>query len=253
MAALRDQLIASFSADQAAVQRYRHHEVVSLVRGPNRETRELSVFFVHGHQVSVTLAENGRAVSAPDLAAERLAAQARAAQLTHRPPPPPGALEFDQHVYSFRKLADDFLYGAPKVTTWRGRPTWVYPAEPNPNVPDRTRAEQVLLSSRGEIWVDARDRRVARIRLHTFAPVRYFLGILATVREASLDLQLAPGADAGLAEAFAGAPAGGDCWLPTRAYFDFDATVFFFKHLHQSKLQVFSDYRPEAAEPRPFG
>lgn len=232
---LREELIRNFAADQQAVLRYEHREYVLVRKNQTRDGRTLLVYFVNGHQVAETTAVDGRELTAAARAAEHRRAEARAAASAHRPPPPVGALEFNRKTYPFRKLAGDYVYGPARVEQWHGRTTWVYPAAPNPNATSRSREEQVLLSSRGEIWVDAEDHHVVRISMHTFEPVRYILGILATIHTASLDLQLARRAP-------------GE-WLPTEAYFDFDATILFFKDLRESKLQVFSTYQPLTGGP----
>ena len=235
---MRAELIRNFSADQRNVWRYSHRERVALAKNGRVTRRRLLVYFVNGHQVTITLANNGQPLTAAQLEDERHAAQARAAELRHRPPPPAGSLIFNGRAYSFAKLANDFLYAPGRVDRWQDRTVWIYAATPNPNTPSRSREEQVLLGSKGEIWVDAQDHHVVRITLHTFEPVKYFLGILATVHSAHLDLQLArrtPGE-----------------WLPARTDFAFDASILLFKRLREAKTQNFSDFQlrsPNAAPP----
>lgn len=234
---IRAVAVRNFSADAENLWRYSHLETEVLTKNGRTTRRKLWVYYVNGHQVSITLAVNGHAVSGEQLAQERHDAQMRAADLRLRPPPPAGSLVFNGRAYPFAKLAGDYLYAPARVEQWRGRTTWIYPVTPNPNAPARSREEQVLLSSEGEVWVDAQDLHVVRISLHTFEPVKYFLGILATVHSAHLDLQLqriAPGE-----------------WMPDRTDFAFDATILVFKRLRQSKLQTFTDFQPLPASGTP--
>jgi hypothetical protein len=227
---LRALLIRNFSNDQAAVTRYRHTERVIEKKDGKVTNKTQLVWYVHGHAVSEITGYDNTPLNPDQRAEEHRKALQRARQMTSREPAPVGVIVVNHKQYPFAKLASDYVYGPGKVMQWHGRTVWVYPAEPNPNTPDRSREEEVLLSSRGEIWVDAEDLHVVRIQIHTFEPVRYWLGVLATVHQAELDLELqryAPGV-----------------WLPETADFSFQATVLLFKHMVRSKTQIFSDYVP---------
>lgn len=231
---MRALLIRNFSDDQAAVFRYRHLEHVIEKKDGKVTDKTQLVWYVNGHEVSEITGYRNQPLSPAQRAAEQRKAMARARQLADREPAPTGVIEVNHKQYPFSKLADDYVYGPGKVMQWQGRTVWVYPAEPNPNTPNRSREEEALLSSRGEIWVDAQDLHVVRIQIHTFEPVRYWLGVLATVHQAQIDLELqryAPGV-----------------WLPETANFSFQATVLLFKNLARSKTQIFSEY--VAAEPQ---
>lgn len=227
---MRALLIRNFSNDQAAVTRYRHTQRVIEKKDGKVTDKTQLVWYVNGHEVSEITGYGNTPLSPAQRAEEHRKAMERARQMASREPAPVGVIVVNHKQYPFARLASDYVYGPGKVMQWRGRTVWVYPAEPNPNAPNRSREEEVLLSSRGEIWVDAQDLHVVRIQIHTFEPVRYWLGVLATVHQAELDLELqrsAPGV-----------------WLPETADFSFQATVLLFKHLARSKTQIFSDYAP---------
>ncbi len=228
-AAIRPTLLRNFSDDQAAVWRYRHVERVVIDKNHHLEDRTVRLDYVHGHEVPMVLAINGRPLQPAALAGQRAAARKRAQAMAKRPPAPRGGLVFNHKFYSFARLANDYVYGQPSARQWHGRLTWVYPASPNPAVHSRSRAEQILLASRGAIWVDAGDLHVCRIEVATFQPVRYWLGFLATVHNAGLDLELerhAPGR-----------------WLPAYAHFWANATILLFKSFSETKTQRFSDWQ----------
>lgn len=228
---IRTTLIRNFADDQSAVFRYRHTEHVIEKKDGKVVDKTQLVWFVNGHQVSEVIAYGNQPLTPQAQAVEQEKAMERAGSLVHRPPLPAGGLEFNHKNYPFAKLAQDYVYGPGKAIEWNQRTVWVYPAEPNPNAPDRSREEELLLSSRGEIWVDAEDLHVIRIRIHTFEPVRYWLGFLATIHKAQMDLEL---------QRYAAGE-----WLPEKVDFSFKATVLLFKNLARGKTQIFSGYMPE--------
>ncbi|HUX68385.1 MAG TPA: hypothetical protein VMV31_12935 [Terriglobales bacterium] len=232
-AAIEARLIAAFQNDQEALLHFQHLEHVVTGRDGAFDGRTLHVWYVHGHAVSETIALDHRALSPKEIAAEHQRALIRARDAAQRPPAPAGVVVFDGQRYPFAKLADDYLYRDPQRRVWRGREIWVYQAYPNPATASRSRAESLLLHSQGVVWVDAADLHVIRIELHTTSPVRYGLGVLATIHSAGLELDLerhSPGV-----------------WLPAHADFHLSATVLLVKSLLRSKQQTFSDYTPNGA------
>ncbi|MGH9518056.1 MAG: hypothetical protein ACRD2D_00335 [Terriglobales bacterium] len=237
--AIKSRLIANFRSDQLALERFTHQEHVCTDKDGVRDGRTLRVWYVNGREVSETVALDNRALSSEEIAAEHARAMERARQAGMRDRPPAGMIVFEGKAYSFEKLAGDYVYGPADMRIWGGRTVWVYPARPNPDAPSRSRAESLLLHSQGEIWVDAEDLHVMRVSLHTTAPVRYGLGVLATIHHAQLDLQLqreAPG-----------------LWLPAEADFSLDATILMVRKIARSKTQTYSDYSDatSAAAARP--
>lgn len=225
---IKAQLIANFQRDQQALQDYTHREHVVTLKDGERDARTLRVWYVHGREVSETIALDDRQLSAQEISAEHQRAMKRAQEAVRRPPAPTGVLVFEGHSYPFAKLADDFVYGPAAVKQWEGRTVWVYPATPNPRAQGRSRAETLLLHTAGEVWVDAGDLHVIRLSVHLTSPARYGLGVLATVHSAALDLLLerqAPGE-----------------WLPRETDFDLKATVLVFKDLTRAKRTAYSDY-----------
>ena len=227
---IRALLIRNFSNDQAAVLRYRHVEHVIEKKDGRITDKTQLVWYVNGHAVSEITGYNDQPLSPAQRAVEHRKAVDRAKQMARREAAPVGVIEVNHKQYPFAKLADDYIYGSGRVVQWQGRTVWIYPASPNPNAQNRSHEEEALLSSRGEIWVDAQDLHVVRIQIHTYEPVKYLLGVLATVHQAQLDLELqryAPGV-----------------WLPETADFSLQATLLLFKNLTRSKTQIFSDYTP---------
>lgn len=223
-------IIANFERDQQALVTFEHHEHVVTVKDGERDARTLRVWYVNGHAVSETIALDDRTLSPAELAAEHQRALDRARAAAQRPPAPTGVIEFQGHTYPFARLAHDYVYTNPQTRQWMGRTFWVYQATPNPAVSSRSREESLLLRSSGEVWVDAEDQHAVRVMVHTTKPVRYGLGVLATIHQAALDLTLerqAPG-----------------LWLPAHAAFSVNATVLLFDSLHRAKTQDFSDYIP---------
>lgn len=228
-AALRARLLRNFTADQSAEMRYRHVEHIVIDKNHRLEGRTVAIYYVHGHEVPEIIALDSRQLKPAELAGQRAAARKRAQFEGRQPRMPPGGLAFNHRYYSFARLAGDYLYGPASVRRWHGRLTWVYPARPNPAVRSRSKAEQILLSSRGSIWVDAHDLHICRIEVSTFQPVRYWLGFLATVHNAGIDLELQRH--------------GRGLWLPAYAHFWVNATILLFKSFTETKTQSFSHWR----------
>lgn len=194
------------------------------------DNRTLRVWYVNGHEVSETIALDNRELSAAELAAEHQRALQRAQDARSRPAPPTGVIVFEGYSYPFAKLADDYVYTNPQARIWQGREIWVYQAHPDPKAPARSRAETLLLHSQGEVWVDAADMHIIRIALHTTAPVHYGLGLLATIHQATLELDLQRQSPR--------------VWLPAKADFHLRATVLLVHPLARSKTQNYSAYSP---------
>jgi len=228
MPPLRARLIANFQRDQAALQDYTHREHVLVDKDGTADARTLKVWYVRGHEVQQTIALDQRSLSPEEIEAERQRALRRARDAESRPATSPGVIQFEGQNYSFAKLADDYVYTPDRTERWRGREIWVYRATPNPAAPRSSRAETILLHSQGEIWVDAEDQHVMRITVHTTAPVKYGLGVLATIHSASLDLWMERAAP--------------ELWLPASASFHVQATILLLKSLSRSKQQNFSEW-----------
>jgi len=234
-ASLRALLIHNFQQDQAALQRYSYLEHVVALRNGVREGRTFYVHFINGHPVSETVALDDRALRPEEREAEHRRALQRGRDAAAKPPAPANSIEVNRKRYSFEKLANDFQYGPAHLATWRGRPTWVFPATPVPGLRSGTPEEQMLLTAQGEIWVDVADRHVVRVTIHTTAPVRYYFGLGAVVHHAAIDLELQrhrPGE-----------------WLPASSDLEVSATVLLVKPVVQSKQSTYSDFRPLVAEP----
>lgn len=229
-ASIEARVIDNFTGDQTANWRYRHTERITIVKNGRRESRTVRIRYIRGHADARVIAVGGRGPLRPwEIAAQRQAAARRALALARRPPLRAGGFSFRHHWYSFKRLAGDFLYGPGAARLWRGRTVWVYPLRPNPAVRGRTMEEKILLYSRGQIWIDARSLHVARIQLATFAPVHYWLGLLATVQAAGLDFRLHPRSAAAV-------------WLPAYVRFYVRSRILIFKKFRETKTQRFSDY-----------
>lgn len=223
----------AFQRDQRALLSTTHREHVLTRKDAASDGRTLQVWYVNGRAVGETTALDDRPLGARELAAEHARFCERAASDAARTPPPLGELEFGGRSYPFARLARDYNYINPRTILWNGRPTWVYDAVPNPAVHARSREETLLLRSRGEVYVDAADRHVVRMTIRNTQPVRYGLGVLATIHEADFMLQLqrvAPGV-----------------WLPAEADFHLQATILLLDHLTRAKEQRFFDYSEVAA------
>jgi hypothetical protein len=228
-AALQEQLLQAFQADQRALLTYTHWEHVTVVKDGQTERSTTRIWYVHGRPINETTARNGVPLTDAEQAREHGYALKRAAAAAQRPAPPIGELEFSGRSYPFSRLAQDYLYRPQGTRLWNGRPTWVYEAQPNPDARARSREEKLLLNSAGEVWVDAEDQHVVRIQIHATRPVRYGFGLLAVVHEASLLLELQRVAPA--------------VWLPHTTSFHAQATVLMVDSITRAKEQQAYDYQ----------
>ncbi len=227
---LEQRLTEAFQRDQQVLLGYTHREHVITRKDREMDGRTLSVWYVRGRAVSETIALDSRTLNNEERSAEHARACERAAATAKRQPPVLGVMEFGGHSYPFARLAHDYRYTNPHTILWNGRATWVYDAVPNPEVHARSREEKLLLHSRGEVYVDAKDQHVVRMVIESTRPVRYLLGMLATIHHADFLLELErvqPGV-----------------WLPKEADFHLQATVLLFDHLTRSKVTSYYDYLP---------
>jgi hypothetical protein len=232
-AAIEARVIAAFESDQKALSHFQYLEHVVTTRDGKVDARTLRVWYVNGNAVNRTVAFDSHALTPAEEAAEARGAAIRARAAARRPPPPQGEVVFDGVHYPFRRLAQDYVYGDGVARRWRGRTIWVYQARPNPAADARSRAESLLLHTQGEVWIDARDLHVVRLAVHSTSPVRYLLGMLATIHHAELSLEMqryAPGV-----------------WLPAKADFSMNATILMFDRIVRGKRQSFRDFTETSA------
>jgi hypothetical protein len=235
-ASIEPRVIANFESDQKALSRFQYLEHVVTKRDGKVDARTLRVWYVNGNAVNQTVAFDSHSLTPAEEAAEVRGARIRARAAARRPPPPAGVVVFGGVHYPFRRLAHDYVFSGGVARRWRGRVIWEYRAEPNPAADARSRAESLLLHTQGEVWVDARDLHIVRLAVHSVEPVRYLLGMLATVHEARLSLEMqryAPGV-----------------WLPAKADFSLRATILMFDHIARSKRQSFRDFTALSAAAR---
>ncbi len=226
-------MIAAFERDQKALEHFQYLEHVVTVKNDAVDARTLRVWYVNGNPVSQTVALDTRQLSQAELEAEAQRAQIRARAAARRPPPPDGVVEFDGVRYPFARLAHDYIFSDGETRLWRGRAVWVYQARPNPAADSRSRAETLLLHTAGEVWVDAQDLHVIRLRVHSTSPARYLLGVLATIHQAQISIEMqryAPGV-----------------WLPARSDFSLRATILLLDNIYRSKRQSFRDFTASSA------
>ncbi|MGH9488193.1 MAG: hypothetical protein ACRD04_11475 [Terriglobales bacterium] len=220
--------MAAFQRDQQKLPRYSYREHVLTRKDNTRDGRTLEVWYVHGRPVNETIALDSRALNPGEIAAEHARFCQRMAAAAKRSPPPLGELEFAGHSYPFARLAHDYVYRNRRTIVWHGRTSWVYDAVPNPAVHARSREETLLLHSAGEVYVDAADEHLVRLALHSTSTVRYGLGVLADIHQASFAISLRRFAPR--------------VWLPAQTDFHLRATVLLLGHIIRGKRQSFFDY-----------
>jgi hypothetical protein len=136
-------------------------EIDSSGKVTKTETEDTEVFFVNSHQIERTVKKNGKPLDDHDQKkeTERVTKLVEKAEKT----PPGQGLEHDQGEISISHLLDIMEVGNPRRVSFRGRQTIVFDFAGRKDAKTHGIAEDASKKIAGTVWIDERDRQVARM------------------------------------------------------------------------------------------
>jgi hypothetical protein len=191
------------------------------------EVEESEVFFVNTHRVERTVKKDGKPLDDHDAKKE----QERVTKLVEKAEKTPEGQPLDgQGVQiSIRHLLELVEVRNPRRENFRGRSTIVFDFAGRHDAKTHGLAEDASKKLAGTVWIDERDRQVARMEAHFTDNFHVAGGILANVQKGSSFF-------------FDQAPVNGEIWFPTAAEGHVEARVLLIKGYRQHFIERDSGY-----------
>jgi len=232
-----EQILDSYSFNQKTIMRELGKD--GILREKESETNQLT--FYKGYRIKRLIEKNGRPLNEKDQAnADKDAAkqveeiekkiakdESRAGKLDSK-----GAPSEDSRRISIAEVLRASKLINPRRERFRGRDCVVFDFEPNPDF-DTKNAKSVLKffgKTAGVMWIDEKDKEVARIEAVLFESLNIGGGVLAKFKKgATFTLDKERIND--------------EIWLPTQADINFSLRVLLVKGIDINQVQKFYDYR----------
>jgi hypothetical protein len=192
------------------------------------ETEESEVFFINTHRIERTTKKDGRPLDEHDQKKEqeRIDKLVEKAQKTA----PGQPLEGPNVNVSVTQLLEIMQVSNPRRETFRGRSTIVFDFAGRHDAKTHGLAEDASKKIAGTLWVDERDRQVARMEARFTDNFHVGGGLLANVQKGSSFY-------------FDQAPVNGEIWFPTGAEGHIEARVLLLKAVRQHVTERDYDYK----------
>jgi hypothetical protein len=192
------------------------------------ESEDSEVFYVNTHRIERTVKKNGNALSDHDRQKE----QERITKLVEKAPnvPPGEPLEGPKMTVSMSHLLDIMDAYNPRRVMFRGRSTIVFDFAGKHDAKTHGFAEDASKKIAGTLWVDERDRQVARMEAHFIDNFHLVGGLLANVQKGSSFY-------------FDQALINGEIWFPTAGEGNIQARVLLLKGVRQHVIERDTDYQ----------
>ena len=202
-------------------------ELDSSGRVTKTEVAENEVFFVNSHRIERTVKKDGKLLNDHDLQKE----QERITKLVEKAEktPPGQRLEGQNSTISITHLLDIMQVSNPRRESFRGRTTIIFDFAGRRDANTHGIAEDASKKIAGTLWVDDRDRQVARMEAHFTDNFHVGGGLLANVQKGSSFY-------------FDQAPVNGEIWFPTGAEGHIEARVLLVKGVRQHVIERDSNY-----------
>ena len=232
-----DSLLDTYSFNQKTIMRELGKD--GVLREKESETNQLS--FYKGYRIKRLIEKNGQPLSEKDrVEADKDAAnqvediekrisknEARTGKLDSK-----GAPSEDSRRISVAEVLRASKLLNPRRERFRGRDCVVFDFEPNPDF-DTKNAASVLKffgKTAGVMWIDEKDKQVARIEAVLFDSISFGGGVLAKFKKgATFTLDKERIND--------------EIWLPSQADINFSARVLLFKGIDINQVEKFYDYQ----------
>ena len=191
------------------------------------ETEDDEVFYVNTHRIDRTVKKDGKPLDDHDQQKE----QERVMKLVEKAQKVPSGqpLEGPNINISIGHLLDIMEVSNPRRIVFRGRATIVFEFAGRHDVKTHGLAEDASKKIAGTLWVDEKDRQVARMEARFTDNFHVVGGILANVQKGSSFY-------------FDQAPVNGEIWFPTDAEGHIEARVMLLKGVRQHVVEHDSDY-----------
>lgn len=161
---------------------------------------------------------------------EEFAEEVRKRRRRDEPPLP----EDDERIELNQEFIDRYVFSLAGEETIDGEPVWVLDLEPREGeLPVRRRIDHALNNSTGTLWISRRDYGLSRVRFEMREPVRFWGGILGTLRSTVGEIEFARVAP--------------DVWLPTGLDIRFDLRVLF-SNIRRRMVREWGEYSRALAD-----
>ena len=192
------------------------------------ETEENDVFYVNTHRIERTVKKNGKPLDDHEQKKE----QERIMKLVEKAEkvPPGTSVEGPNVTVSITQLLEIMQVSNPHREIFRGRPTIVFNFAGRHDAKTHGMAEDASKKIAGTLWVDEKDRQVARMEAHFTDNFHVAGGLLANIAKGSSFY-------------FDQAPVNGEIWFPTYAEGQIEARVLLLKGVRQHMVERDYDYQ----------
>lgn len=192
------------------------------------ESEDSEVFYVNTHRIERTVKKDGKPLNDHEQQKE----QERVTKLVEKAQkvPPGQPLEGPNTTVSITHLLDIMEVSNPRRENFRGRSTIIFDFAGRHNAKTHGLAEDASKKLAGTLWVDERDRQVARMEAHFTDNFHVGGGLLANVQKGSSFY-------------FDQAQVNGEIWFPTAAEGHIEARVLLLKGIRQHFVEHDSDYQ----------
>jgi hypothetical protein len=197
------------------------------------ESEDSEVFFVNSHRIERAVKKDGKPLSDHDQQKEQERVNKLVDKAQHVPPGQP--LEGRDEQISITHLLDIMQVTNPRRETFRGRSTIVFDFAGKHDAKTHGIAEDASKKIAGTIWIDEKDKQVARMEAHFTDNFHVAGGLLANVQKGSSFY-------------FDQAPVNGEIWFPTNAEGHIEARVLLLKGIRQHVVEHDSDYERFSVE-----
>ncbi len=196
---LRQRAVASLKSTADQRERYLCRELLTSRELDGKgnvkkaETAEREIFFVNGHQISQTIAQNGKPLSDSEKKKQQEAVTKAIAEAS-KPPDP------TKHRSGFSFSTDDFLRLA-RLTNERrvdvaGRPTILFDAAGDPQAHTDSMAQKIMEAMAGTVAIDEKTGNPIDIAMHGVRDVKIGGGLVANIHKGfMLHVKLSPRPD----------------------------------------------------------
>ena len=202
-------------------------EIDSSGKITKTESEESEVFFVNTHRIERTVEKDGKPLNDHDKDKEQERVNKLVAKAQTVPPGQP--LEHQEGSISITHLLDIMDVSNPRREMFRGRSTIIFDFAGKHDAKTHGLAEDASKKIAGTLWVDEKDRQVARMEARFTDNFHVAGGFLANVQKGSSFY-------------FDQAPVNGEIWFPTGAEGHIEARVLLVKGIRQHVVERDSDY-----------
>lgn len=190
------------------------------------ETEEYDVFFVNSHHIRRLVKKNGKDLS-PD---EQKKEQERVTKDVEKATKLPPGKSLEAGEVSITRLLAIMKVSNPRRVSLNGRDTIAFDFVGDPHAQTHGMAEDVSKKLAGTLWVDEKDREVARLTVHFDDNFHLAGGLVATVQKGS-------------SFEFEQALVNNELWLPTSGAAHLTARVLLLKGYRENLRFQDSEYQ----------